>query len=369
MAPHRIQVMRPRLPPAERLLPYLRRVDQTRIYSNWGPLERELAERLGVHLGVPGGVMTASSGTAALVGGILAVAGRAQAARPLAVVPSFTFIATAAAVEQCGYEPLILDIDRETWTLDASALLRQPALDRVGVVVPVAPFGRPVAQAPWRSFEAATGIPVVIDGAASFDVIAESPDPAIGDVPLALSFHATKAFATGEGGAVVCTNPALVDRVGEALNFGLSVSRDSMAPSINGKLSEYHAAVGLAELDGWDDKRRALHDVASRYRAALRADGLEGRLESAVSSAYCLFRCESADEVVRLLAALDAHGIDHRRWYGSGLHRQTHLRGLPHPPAPVTEAVSQQLVGLPVAPDLSDEDIARVARALAAGVT
>jgi len=84
--------------------------------------------------------------------------------------------------------------------LDASALLRESFLDREGVVVPVAPFGRPVAQAPWQSFEAATGIPVVIDGAASFDVVDESRDPAIGDVPVALSFHATKAFATGEGG-------------------------------------------------------------------------------------------------------------------------------------------------------------------------
>src|SRR5262245_13242138 len=97
----RLQVMRPRLPDAERILPYLRSIDEARVYSNYGPLSSALADRLCRALGVPdGSALCTSSGTAALVGAILATAGRASTARPLAMIPAFTFVATAAAVHQ-----------------------------------------------------------------------------------------------------------------------------------------------------------------------------------------------------------------------------------------------------------------------------
>jgi dTDP-4-amino-4,6-dideoxygalactose transaminase len=97
-----VPVLRPRLPTAERLLPYLRRIDLTRIYSNHGPLGSELAERLASMLQLPeGGIVCAGSGTAALAGAVLATAGRGTPARPLALLPAFTFVATAAAVEHC----------------------------------------------------------------------------------------------------------------------------------------------------------------------------------------------------------------------------------------------------------------------------
>ena len=143
-----IPVLRPQLPGAERLLPYLRRIDSARIYSNWGPLAGELERRLAERLGVPAdGFSSASSGTAALVGAILASAGRATPERPLALIPAFTFIATAAAVELCGYDPYLLDVDANSWMLDPDRVAAHPNLDHVGLVVPVALFGRPVPLA------------------------------------------------------------------------------------------------------------------------------------------------------------------------------------------------------------------------------
>src|SRR5207245_1355138 len=117
-------------------------------------------------------------------------------------------------------------------------------------------------------FTAATGIPVIIDGAASFAGLVERPEASLGAIPVALSFHATKAFATGEGGAVATEDVALARRVAQALNFGISGVRDSRMASTNGKMSEYHAAVGLAELDGWTEKLAAFRVVAERYRQA-----------------------------------------------------------------------------------------------------
>ena len=179
-----IPVLRPRLPSAEQLLPYLRRIDATRIYTSWGPLALELEERLCRRFSLPvGGVVSASSGTSALTAAILTAAGRAAGQRGLAIVPALTFVATAAAAEACGYTVRIVDVDPETWQLDPERMAARTDLDEVGIVIPVAPFGRPVPQTAWLEFRERTGIPVVIDGAATFETAADRPTGSSGSFP------------------------------------------------------------------------------------------------------------------------------------------------------------------------------------------
>ena len=366
-----VPVLRPRLPSADRLLPYLRRIDATRTYSNHGPLVLEFEERLAKHLRLgPRSVVATSSGTAALVGAILAVAGRPTGKRRYAVVPAYTFVATPIAVEQCGYSPYLADIDPLTWMLDPAAIPAHPERDLIGLVVPVSPFGRPVPLEPWLRFRDVTGIPVVIDAAASFEGISDAPARLLGDIPIALSFHATKSFATGEGGGVVTSNSALAERVVQALNFGFYGSRDSQLASTNGKMSEYHAAVGLAELDAWDDKRMALEAVAQRYRQRLGEAGLADRFFGApeIAGCYCLFWCKDRNEAARVQVSLERHRIDFRLWYGAGVHRHTYFAEAIRQPLEVTGATAPCILGLPVAPDLSETAITRVASALAAAL-
>ena len=363
-----IPVMRPLLPAADRLLPYLRRIDTTRWYSNYGPLEGELAARLATRLGLAAGcVACAGSGTAALIGAILATAGRAAKTRPFAVVPAFTFIATASAVEACGYRLRLADIDPDSWMLDPERLGGD--LDGVGLVMPVAPYGRPVPQAPWQHFQSTTGIPVVIDGAACLLGAAAEPRRYLGALPVALSFHATKAFATGEGGAIIARDPETRRKAQQALNFGIEGRRDGAIAGTNGKMSEYHAAVGLAELDDWEGRLRAWRAMADTYRRHAAAPGLEDRLYTMpdIAPNYALFRCRDRDEAARVTASLHRNGVDFRLWYGDGLHRQTHYAGLAHDGLTVCDALAPLLLGLPTAPDLSEAAIARVIAALAEG--
>lgn len=367
----RIPVLRPRLPATERLVPYLRRIDARRIYTNWGPLSAELERRLERRLELSEGcVSSAGSGTAALAGGVLASAGRATSDRPLAIVPALTFVATVSAVEQCGYVPFLADIDPHTWTLDPTRIAAHTELERVGVIVPVAPFGRPVPLAPWREFRRSSGIPVVIDGAASFDRLTDAPAEFLGDVPVAISFHATKSFGVGEGGCLASTDPDLILRAGQALNFGFHGTRDSRGPSINGKLSEYHAAVGLAELDGWGEKHEALRRVGASYRRHAGEAGLGDRVVTSpeISAAYVLFRCVDAAEAARVRAALTDAGVGYRLWYGVGLHRQSHFASGPRERLDVTDAVAPCLLGIPQGPDLAEATVAEVVAALAEGV-
>jgi dTDP-4-amino-4,6-dideoxygalactose transaminase len=93
----------------------------------------------------------------------------------VALIPAYTFIATATAAVLAGYEPVFVDVDEKTWTADPLALLDHPDLARTGVVIPVAAYGRPVPLAEWTVFQERTGVPVVVDAAAAFDTLLRDP--------------------------------------------------------------------------------------------------------------------------------------------------------------------------------------------------
>jgi dTDP-4-amino-4,6-dideoxygalactose transaminase len=366
-----IPVMHPKLPTADRLLPYLRRIDNVRIYSNFGPLAMEFQSRLSDHFGLSSKcVVVASCGTAALMAAIFSAAGPATKDRPYALIPGFTFAATAVAAERCGYRAYFADIDADSWRLDPERLFDHHLLDRIGVVIPVAPFGRPVPQSPWHDFREHTRIPVVIDAAASFDCVCDSPAEFFHEIPVVLSFHATKSLSTGEGGCVVSSDVALVDRVAQALNFGINMTRDSAMPSLNGKLSEYHAAVGLAELDNWMGKRTSLREVIQIYRREMVGKFFLPRLVvwPEISGCYAQLFCRSAAEADRIQNELHWAKIDFRFWYRTGVHCQTQFLDNPRDALEVTENIARRLIGLPMAPDLPREAIKRVVAAVCAAV-
>jgi dTDP-4-amino-4,6-dideoxygalactose transaminase len=365
-------VCRPQLPIGAKLLPYLARIDQSRVYSNHGHLVLELEARIAQFLGLPNGAcVSASSGTVAIVGAILAAAGRATPDRPFAIVPSYTHTATAVAVELCGYQPYLIDIDPETWMLDPNRIEAITDIDRVGLIVPVAPFGRPVRQADWSAVRERTRIPIVIDGAASFDLLATSPGDFLGSVPVAVSFHATKCFSSGEGGGVFTTDVALATRTVQTMNFGFHDSRESKTASINGKMSEYHAAVGLAELAGWPEKLADLLAVAAAYRGSAESAEISNQIVTSpdISSCYVLFRSADPEQADAVCDALSNAGVDYRYWFGTGLHGQLHFERCPRDPdLSVTEHIAATVIGLPVAPDLTEAVVSRIVSGLLVGI-
>jgi dTDP-4-amino-4,6-dideoxygalactose transaminase len=366
-----IPVLRPQLPGARALRPYLERIDSSRVYSNYGPLVFELEGRLSGLLGsAPGTVTSAASGTSALVGAVLAVAGRGRPERPFALVPAYTFVATAVAAELCGYTPWLVDVDPVTWAADPDRIADHPELGRVGVVLAVAPFGTPPDQSAWAAFRDRTGVPVVLDAAASVEAVLADPGRCLGDVPVVLSLHATKPLAAGEGGAVVSADRDLVLRIAYALNFGFQDARDSSLPSTNGKLSEYHAAVALASLDGWAARQAEAAGVHGTYRDRAHEAGIGGRLVLApqVASTYALLVCADDDEAGRVLAACDDAGVDTRLWYGRGVQANQWFSAAAADALDVTRCLAPRVIGLPMAPDLGAEQVERVVTALARGL-
>ena len=301
--------------------------------------------------------MVAASGTSALAGAILACAGRAKPRKTLCLVPAYTFIGTVSAIEQCGYTPYFVDVDPLTWRVEPRHCVDHRLHDAVGLVVPVATYGRPVPQAKWEAFSNVTGVPVVIDGAASFESILSAPMTYLGNVPVAVSFHATKAFCTGEGGAIFCGDPGLWRPTVQCLNFGYDLDRVCRTPSINGKMSEYHAAVGLAELDGWEGKRRRYARVADRYRTCFGTSVASLHLAPSVASNYVILEAHSVAHADELTDLLVQNGVGHRRWYGSGAHRQPYCADFDRDEVPVADDLAHRLIGLPMSVDLTAPDI------------
>jgi dTDP-4-amino-4,6-dideoxygalactose transaminase len=263
-----------------------------------------------------------------------------------------------------------VDVDAKSWLVQADTLFDHPLLAQVGLVIPVAPFGRAVPQAPWLDFQMKTGMPVVIDGGASFEAISADPPTFVGQIPVALSFHATKSFSTGEGGCVLTTNQAASVHMSQALNFGFFATRECLSASTNGKMSEYHAAIGLAELDDWPATLAALQTVASSYRQQFAVAGLGHRIVVSpdVAGCYALFRCTDDAEATRLVRSLTASHIESRLWYGQGLHRQPYYANASRDDVAVTERLAARLIGLPIAPDLTSTDIDRIVGAVTADV-
>ncbi|WP_372886493.1 DegT/DnrJ/EryC1/StrS family aminotransferase [Shimia sp.] len=360
-------VNRPLLPSAAQIAPYLERIDASRWYTNRGPLLVELEQRLCALAGLPEQALTlTASGTAALEAAILATAGPASAARPHALIPSYTFPATALAAERCGYRPWFVDVDPATMAVDPRALARHPQLARCGVILPVAAYGMRPDLAAYERLRAETGIAVVVDAAAAFEqvlahrLISEQ-------VPLALSFHATKSFSTGEGGAVLWGAAEGYAEISRIINFGFLEGRETRSPGLNGKLSDYHAAVGLAMLDIWPERQAAQAGVAALYRRSAADCGLDGALllTPEVSSAYALLRCRDASQAAGVTERLTRRGMDWRRWYEGGVHRMRHFAALPRDALPGTEELAATLIGLPTAIDLSRDALDPVLRAAA----
>jgi dTDP-4-amino-4,6-dideoxygalactose transaminase len=359
--PAHLPLMRPRLPDADALLPYLRQIDQTQIYSNNGPLLQRFARRMEAHFGVSEGCeLPVGSGTAGLTAALLCL-GFARGG--LCMVPDWTFPATLNAVFAAGLTPYLVDVDAASWALTPAIAERalEKAPGPVVAVMPVSPFGAPLPMDLWETFRRETGVAVVADTAAAFDGTVAST------IPQVISLHATKAFGIGEGGLVLCRDKAFVTEVLAAITFGFKGSRVPVVHAVNGKLSEYHAAVGLAALDEWPDRRRRLWSAGKAMRAELAGIAavgmMQGWAEGWMSNTLVVaLRGETAAAALERDMARD--GIETRRWWPVLMHQQALFRECPYLDAPVAQSLRDGVIGLPFMEGMSGQEIARLGRAV-----
>ena len=278
-------------------------------------------------------------------------------------MPSWTFAATPHAARGAGLIPWFHDVDRRTWALNPEEVLE--TLKRiphpVGAVMVVSPFGAPIAVKGWEAFEERTGIPVVVDAAAGFDTALASR------IPFVVSLHATKILGAGEGGFVATADPELRRRVQACCNFGFHGSREALLPALNGKMSEYHAAVALANLKSWPATRLQHVKIMEWYRQCIsRMAGVSvqpgyGDGWAASTTSVLLPPRPMAPVVLHL----SLRSIETRMWWGQGCHTQPAFADCPRGALPVTEELGARVLGLPHFPDMRKQDVDMVTGAVA----
>jgi dTDP-4-amino-4,6-dideoxygalactose transaminase len=368
VAPLRFQ--RPQLPQQDAVERYLAASREARWFSNGGPCHAQLSEGLAAFLGDGVQVVPTANATLGLMIALRSLVG-SSAGASLVVVPSFTFPATAQAIFWCGLRPIWADVDRDAWHLHPEALdaLLSSHGEDVAAVLACSTFGTApaVAQtAAWERSCAEAGVPLLVDSAAGFGSRDEQ-GALLGRQGHAevFSFHATKPFAVGEGGAVVTESAELAGRISQMTNFGFGSEREVSSPfGLNAKMSEMHAAIGLAVLDGYDDVLSARRERAERLRSELEPSGYvfqAGARDSAWQFVPVLAPSAQVRDVV--LAAAGEQEIEIRS-YHAPLHELTAFAGLTQARLAVTEELASRTLSLPLANDLSDDQLDRVARLL-----
>jgi len=347
-----IPLLVPDLPTTEELLPWLKRIDSNKWYSNFGPLVQEFELKLTKLLG--SNLTTVSSGTSALELALLALD---IPSNSKILLPAFTFPATVTAVKSVGLQPIFTDIDPNTWLLTPT--IARQVLNRVSidVIIPVTTFGHPQPTDEWDKFSHDTGITVLIDAASSF-----GKQPTGKHCIVTFSFHATKAFGIGEGGLVVANSAEFIEQVRILSNFGFDNGVIIKAGS-NAKLSEYQAAVGLAQLERWakiSQKRQVVWDIYQHY---LDQEILQNMPTNHIPAILSV-KVKDNSTIERFAKCQ----IQTRRWYYPPLYKHPAFTDVPKfaPQAndylPVTENLS--LLGIPFHTSLTESDISYICNQL-----
>jgi dTDP-4-amino-4,6-dideoxygalactose transaminase len=363
----KIALLVPDMPTADEILPYLRRIDEARWYTNFGPLVKEFERALAAALPAAGTthVTTVANCTLGLE---LALAASSLPANSRVLVPALTFVATAMAVRRSGHHPVLADVDAGNWLLTPE--IAREAIRRMDIdcVMPVSSFGCPQDAQAWDAFTEETGKPVIVDAAAAFG------NQRIGRRTVwVFSLHATKSLGIGEGGFVASADEKLVQRVRQISNFGIDiVTGNSTLPGTNAKMSEYHAAVGLAALARWQARRRQRVDLAADYSAAIAAACPGVKLqERPGDGAYTIMPVclPEGCEIERVRRRLAEARIETRRWYVPLILDHLCLIDVERcGELPMSMGLAARLLGLPLHLDLSAEDRARVCHELSAAL-
>ena len=362
-----IYVTQPYLPPLEEFIPYLEKIWQTRKLTNGGPFHQQLEAALCEFLGVRH-IALFTNGTVALVTALQALRITGEV-----ITTPYSFVATAHSLLWNGIRPVFADIDSYTLNLDPGRI-EAAITPHTTAIMPVHCYGRPCDVDAIQRIADNYNLRVIYDAAHAFGV--RLPSGSLlnhGDLSV-LSFHATKVFTTFEGGAIVCPDAKTKQRIDHLKNFGFVNEVTVVAPGINGKMSEWNAALGLLQLKYFAQVIARRKEIDAAYRKQLskvrgiqclpQVDGYTANyayFPVLVGEDYPLTR----DELYGELKRRDIHP---RRYFYPLISDFPMYRGLPSARGdnlPVASRIAEKVLCLPMYPALRKADVDRIARVIA----
>lgn len=351
---------------------------------------------LEAELGRWGGNVSAvgvSSGSDALLIALLALGvGRGGKRRDAVFVPAFTFTATAEVVLLAGAVPIFVDVREEDFLIDLESLDREYEAVRAAgaaapkAVIPVDLFGLPVAENPLAEWAAARNVDVIADAAQSFGARRDgSPVGSLAPITTTSFYPAKPLGCYGDGGAVLCVEPATAEVVRSIREHGQSADRyDIVRVGVNGRLDSMQAAVLLAKLtvfeqelaarravaDGYDERLgRASASMAAPWRVSLpeRVAGAESSWAQYTLRVDAAAGGPPAEARDALRAHLDRAGVPTAVYYPRPMHLQPAYEryGRGAGSLPVSESLADRVVSLPMHPYLDDGALDRICERIA----
>lgn len=336
---------------------------ERRWLTNGGPYVRELEQRIAGMLGVRHCVATSNATTA------LEIAARALGMRDEVIVPSFTFIATAHALQWQGITPIFCDVDPRTHNIDAAkveALVTRRTSGIVGVHV----WGRPCDVDALGAIARRHELRLLYDAAHAFGCSVDGRMiGSFGDAEV-LSFHATKVVNAFEGGAIVTNDDALAEKARRMKNFGFTDEDQVVCVGTNGKMNEASAAMALTSLESFEELIAVNRRNYGCYAAGLaEVPGVELVRYDARQRQNHHYVVLELDERLAGLSRdllqqlLRAENVLARRYFHPGCHRMEPYRTL-FPDAGRalvhTEELTARVLSLPTGTAVGVEEIGRI---------
>ena len=354
-----IYVTQPYLPPLEEFIPYLAKIWESKFLTNNGPFHQQLEKALCDYLGVEH-LALFTNGTIALVTALQALRITGEV-----ITTPYSFVATAHSLLWNGIKPVFVDIDPYTLNLDP-AKIEVAITPQTTAIMPVHCYGHPCDVDAIQKIADNYGLKVIYDAAHAFGVQYRGASVLNhGDLSV-LSFHATKTYTTFEGGAIVCPDAKSKRHIDHLKNFGYVDEVTVVAPGINGKMSEFNAALGLLQLKYVDRSIARRKEIDAVYRARLKnvrgIHCLQDAGENLANYAYfpVLVRPEYRLNREELYLRFRERGIYARRYFHPLISDFPMYRGLASAARsnlPVASKAANEVICLPIYPALTMEHI------------
>lgn len=353
----------PNIGDRERLLERINDLLDRRWLTNQGPYVKEFEERLADTLGVRH-CIAMCNGTVALE-----ITARALGLRGEVIVPAFTFIATAHALQWQEITPVFCDVDRRTHNIDPQQL-EQLITPRTSGIVGVHVWGQPCNVKILSEIAARHKLKLMFDAAHAFGCSYDGRMiGSFGDAEV-FSFHATKFFNTFEGGAVATNDDELATRIRLMHNFGFTGLDNVIYIGTNGKMSEVSAAMGLTGLEALDDfvainvrnYRAYQHELADLRGVRMLAYDETER----ANYQYIVLEIDERLTGIsrdRLVEILHAENVRARRYFYPGCHKmEPYLSKCAYADLrlPITEKLAQSVMTLPTGTTIDLKDVAQI---------
>ncbi len=363
MLNNQITVTSPLLPDLDELNLMLKEIWASKWITNNGQFHQQLEKELAKYLKVPY-ISLFTNGTLPLLTALQALRITGEV-----ITTPYSFVATTHSIWWNGCRPVFVDIEEETCGIDPNKI-EAAITPKTTAIMPVSCYGKPCKMNEIQAIADKYGLKVIHDAAHAFGVEVNGESwVSKGDL-ISLSFHATKVYNTLEGGAMVMHDEATKKRIDFLKNFGFAGETEVVAPGINSKMDEVRAAYGLVNLKQVDEAIEKRHQVAIKYRNALRSvpgirffDDMPG-----VRHNYSYFPIfinaneygMTRDELYFKMREANVLG---RRYFYPLISTFSTYRSLPSAGAenlPVATKVANEVICLPMHHMLSDEDINRV---------